>query len=558
MSMRPSPIEPVPEETARIARAAFRKGNLLMRIRDEIGILFDDQMFASLYDARGQLAISPWRLALVTVFQFLENLSDRQAAEAVRSRIDLKYALSLELDDPGFDFSVLCEFRARLLAGGRDQNLLEVMLEHLHQRGLVKAHGKQRTDSTHVLAAVRSLNRLEFVGETMRAALNAIATSAPQWLIEYNRPDWVERYGARVEQYRLPRSLAARQSLAEVIGADGHDLLAALFNETRRFWLCRLPAVETLRIVWIQQFRHDQGQVRWREPADQPPVSQRLHSPYDPDVRYARKRETGWIGYKVHLTETCDTDMPNLITDVQTTAAGLGDVEMTAPVQDALAERGLPPETHLVDAGYVDAALLISSQAEHAIELLGPVLPDSSWRARNGQGFDLGAFTILWDEQVARCPVGQISRVWEPGYDEAGEPVVRIRFSLQTCGPCPHREQCSRSTPGGRITARRLVVYTRSAHEALQARRLEQNSENWKKRYACRAGIEGTLSQGVRRFGLRRCRYLGKTKTHLQHVFTAVAMNLARLDAWLRGEPRAQTRQSRLSALTPGAACDLT
>jgi transposase len=554
MSMHASPIEPVPEETARVARAAFRKGNLLMRIRDEIGILYDDQMFASLYDARGQLAISPWRLALVTVFQFLENLSDRQAAEAVRSRIDLKYALSLELGDPGFDFSVLCEFRARLLAGGRDQNLLEVMLEHLHQRGLVKARGKQRTDSTHVLAAVRSLNRLEFVGETMRAALNAVATSAPQWLIEHNRPDWLERYGARVEQYRLPRSLAARQSLAEVIGTDGHDLLAALFDETERFWLCRLPAVERLRIVWIQQFRHDQGQVRWREPVDQPPVSQRLHSPYDPDVRYARKRDTGWIGYKVHLTETCDADTPNLITDVQTTAAGLCDVEMTAPVQDALAERGLLPETHLVDAGYVDAALLVSSRAEHAIDLLGPVLPDSSWRARNGQGFDLGAFTIVWDEQVARCPVGQTSRVWEPGSDEAGAPVVRIRFSLNTCGPCPHREQCSPSTPGGRITARRLVVYTQSAHEALQARRLEQNKESWKKRYACRAGIEGTLSQGVRRFGLRRCRYFGQAKTHLQHVFTAVAMNLDRLDAWLQGRPRAQTRRSRFTALAPTAA----
>jgi len=554
MSMHASPIEPVPEETARVARAAFRKGNLLMRIRDEIGILYDDQMFASLYDARGQLAISPWRLALVTVFQFLENLSDRQAAEAVRSRIDLKYALSLELGDPGFDFSVLCEFRARLLGGGRDQNLLEVMLEHLHQRGLVKAGGRQRTDSTHVLAAVRSLNRLEFVGETMRAALNAVATSAPQWLIEHNRPDWLERYGARVEQYRLPRSLAARQSLAEGIGADGHDLLAALFGETERFWLCRLPAVERLRIVWIQQFRHDQGQVRWREPADQPPVSQRLHSPYDPDVRYARKRDTGWIGYKVHLTETCDADTPNLITDVQTTAAGLCDVEMTAPVQDALAERGLPPETHLVDAGYVDAALLVSSRAEHAIDLLGPVLPDSSWRARNGQGFDLGAFTIVWDGQVARCPVGQTSRVWEPGYDEAGAPVVRIRFSLHTCGPCPHREQCSPSTPGGRITARRLVVYTQSAHEALQARRLEQNKESWKKRYACRAGIEGTLSQGVRRFGLRRCRYFGQAKTHLQHVFTAVAMNLDRLDAWLQGRPRAQTRRSRFTALAPTAA----
>jgi transposase len=554
MSMHPSPIEPVPEETARVARAAFRKGNLLMRIRDEIGILYDDRMFASLYDARGQLAISPWRLALVTVFQFLENLSDRQAADAVRSRIDLKYALSLELGDPGFDFSVLCEFRARLLAGGRDQNLLEVMLEHLHERGLVKARGKQRTDSTHVLAAVRSLNRLEFVGETMRAALNAVATSAPQWLIEHNRPDWLERYGARVEQYRLPKGEAARQVLGETIGADGHDLLGALFAETERFWLCRLPAVERLRIVWIQQFRYDQGRVRWREPTDQPPVNQRLHSPYDPDVRYARKRDTGWIGYKVHLTETCDADAPNLITDVQTTAAGLCDVEMTAPVQDALAGRGLLPEIHLVDTGYVDAALLVDSQAEHGVELLGPVLLDSSWRARNGQGFDLGAFTFLWDEQVAQCPAGQTSRVWKEDHDEAGAPVVHIRFSLSACGPCPHRERCTPSTPGGRATARRLVIYRQSAHEALQARRREQTSESWRKRYAGRAGIEGTLSQGVRCFGLRRCRYLGQAKTHLQHIFTAAAMNLARLDAWLQGKPRAQTRQSRLTALAPTAA----
>ena len=311
--------------------------------------------------------------------------------------------------------------------------------------------------------AVRSLNRLEFVGETMRAALNAIATSAPQWLIEHNRADWLERYGARVEQYRLPRSLAARQSLAEVIGTDGHDLLAALFDETERFRLCRLPAVERLRIVWIQQFRHDQGQVRWREPADQPPVSQRLHSPYDPDVRYARKRETGWIGDKVHLTETCDGDTPNLITDVQTTAAGLCDVEMTAPVQDALAERGLPPETHLVDAGYVDAALLVSSRAEHAIDLLGPVLPDSSWGPHR-PGLRSGCLP----DRVGRASRPLPGRPDQLGVGggvcyEAGAPVVRIRFSLNTCGPCPHREQCSPSTPGGRITARALG-FTHKAH----------------------------------------------------------------------------------------------
>ena len=554
MSMRPSPIEPVPEETARIARAAFRKGNLLMRIRDEIGVLYDDQMFASLYDARGQLAVAPWRLALVTVFQFLENLSDRQAAEAVRGRIDLKYALSLELEDAGFDFSVLCEFRARLIAGGQDQSLLEVMLERLRERGLVKARGKQRTDSTHVLAAIRTLNHLELVGETMRAALNAVARSAPEWLARQNRPDWAERYGARVEQYRLPKGEAARQALGEAIGADGHDLLAALFAETERFWLCRLPAVERLRIVWIQQFHHDQGRVCWRLPGDQPPVNQRFHSPYDPDARYAKKRDTSWIGYKVHLTETCEADMPNLITDVQTTAAGTPDGAMTAPVHNALAARGLLPETHVVDAGYVDAALLVTSQVDHAIDLLGPVALDNGWRAQSEQGFDLGAFTIVWPDRIARCPAGQTSRDWAETCDRRGTPLVRITFAPATCAACPNQPLCTPSLPGKRSRPRSLVVRRQPEHEALQARRVEQKSEVWKKRYSCRAGIEGTLSQGIRGFGLRRCRYLGQVKTHLQHVFTAAAMNLARLDAWLHGRPRAQTRQSRLTALVPTAA----
>jgi transposase len=553
MAMHPSLIDPVPEETARVARAAFRKGTLLMRVRDEIGVLYDDTMFAGLYDARGQSAIAPWRLALVTLFQFLENLSDRQAAEAVRSRIDWKYALSLELTDPGFDFSVLCEFRARLLGGGQDQRLLEIMLERLGERGLVRSRGKQRTDSTHVLAAIRTLNRLEFVGETLRAALHALAQSAPAWLAQHGRPDWAERYGARVEQYRLPKSLAARQALAETIGADGHDLLAAILDGRDGFWPDRPPAVERLRLVWIQQFYHDQGRVRWREPADQPPVSGRIHSPYDPAARYARKRDVGWIGYKVHLTETCDADRPHLITDVQTTAAGLADVAMTATVHRALAARGLLPAIHVVDSGYVDADLLVASRADHALDLLGPALPDSSRQPQAGQGFELGAFTILWPERVARCPAGQVSQSWKEDRDERGAAVVRIGFSQKSCCSCPSRALCSPSQPGRRANPRRLRILEQPAYEALQARRREQSGEEWKTQYACRAGIEGTLSQGVRGFGLRRCRYLGQAKTHLQHVLTAAAMNLVRVDAWLRGQPRARTRQSRITTLLAAA-----
>ena len=549
MAMHPTSIEPVPEETARVARAAFRKGSPVMRIRDEIGVLFEDQIFAGLYDARGQQAIAPWRLALVTLLQFLENLSDRQAADAVRGRIDWKYSLGLELGDAGFDFSVLSEFRSRLIAQSQDQRLLEVMLERLHERGLVKARGQQRTDATHVLAAIRTLNRLELLGETMRAALTALAGSMPAWLAAHSRPDWVERYGARVDSYRHPKGTAAREALAEAIGVDGHELLAAVFAPTTPVWLRELPAVERLRVIWIQQFYHDQGRVRLRPPAELPPASQRLHSPYDPEASYGAKRDTGWLGCKVHLTETCEAAAPNLITDVQTTPATTPDVAMTAVVQDALAGRGLLPDTHLVDAGYVDAAGLVASPAAHGIELVGPALLDTSRHARSTDGFDVGAFTISWVERSAHCPQGQTSEGWTETHDDRGHAIVRISFAQATCAACPSRSICTRSKTGSRT----LTVHPRLEHEALQARRSEQKTEAWKKRYARRAGIEGTLSQGVRRFGLRRCRYIGLAKTHLQHVLTAAAMNLARLDAWFQDKPRAQTRKSKLATIIPAA-----
>src|SRR3712207_2947319 len=183
MSLRlPQPVPPVPDDTARIARAAFPRGNPYLFLRDRLGPAFDDAGFADLYPRRGQPAYTPWRLSLVTLLQFREGLSDRQAAEAVRARIDWKYLLSLELADAGFDHSVLCEFRARLLDGGAAERLLARMLDAAHEAGLLKARGRQRTDSTHVLAAVRALNRLELLAETLRAALNAIATVAPDWL----------------------------------------------------------------------------------------------------------------------------------------------------------------------------------------------------------------------------------------------------------------------------------------------------------------------------------------------------------------------------------------
>jgi transposase len=228
VSLQPQPIGPVPEETARVARAAFPNGNVYMRLRDELGSLSEDASFAPLFHTRGQPAETPWRLARVLGFQFAEDLSDRQVAEAVRGRIDWKYAPGLELTDPGFDAPVLSEFRTRPVAGAAEQQLLDSMLTRLRMVGVLKARGRQRTDSPHVLAAIRVLNRLELVGETMRRALNTLATVAPEWLRVQLDPTWAERYGPRFADDRLPKEKATRQGLAEIIGTDGFRLLTAI------------------------------------------------------------------------------------------------------------------------------------------------------------------------------------------------------------------------------------------------------------------------------------------------------------------------------------------
>jgi transposase len=212
-----------------------------------LGTIYDDQGTALLFPTRRQPAEAPWRLALVTVLQVVEGLSDRQAAEAVRVRLDWKFLLSLPLSDPGFDASVLSEFRSRLVAGGAELRLLEVLLEQCQARGWLKARGRQRTDATHVLAAVRALNRLELVGETLRYALNVLAEVAPAWLRDQITPDWFERSSHRVEDERLPKGKEARVQHALLIGADGFHVLAAVEAEGAPPWVRQLPTISFLK-----------------------------------------------------------------------------------------------------------------------------------------------------------------------------------------------------------------------------------------------------------------------------------------------------------------------
>jgi transposase len=232
MSMRPQPWPEPSEEIAAAVRAMYpgRKVPLPVVIRDQLGELFTDEAFGAGFAVRGKPGWSPGRLTLVTVLQMTENLTDRQAAEAVREKISWKYALGMTLSDPGLDASVLSEFRARLVTHGLEERVLDVLLARLGELGLVKAGGKQRTDSTHVLAAVRDLNRLELAGESVRACVEALAVAAPGWLLTViDVPDWAKRYGARVDSWQLPTSQAKRTQLAQTYGSDALTLLRAVY-----------------------------------------------------------------------------------------------------------------------------------------------------------------------------------------------------------------------------------------------------------------------------------------------------------------------------------------
>lgn len=546
MSLHPQGLAPIPEETARVARAAYPNGNVYMQIRDELGTIYQDEAFTDLFPNCGQPAEAPWRLLLVCLVQFAEGLSDQQAAEAVRGRLDMKYMLSLDLTDSGFDASVLCEFRQRLLKGNAEASILQPLLDLARRQGWLKARGKQRTDSTHVLGAIRTLNRLETVGETMRATLNVLATVAPEWLRVHASAEWVDRYEKRFEGYRLPKGKAERKQYAEVVGTDGFHLLSAIYSDGVPVWLREIPMVQVMRQMWVQQYYASDGPVTWRSEEDLPPCALQIHSPYDAEARFSTKRDIMWAGYKVHLTETCDEERPHLITHVETTVATTYDGAVTETIHAALEAKALLPEEHIVDSGYLDAEVLVSAEQRQKISLIGPVAQDTSWQARDEHCFDKTQFTIDWQTQQVTCPEGKTSRYWIPTYDRHGKDVIHVKFNPADCKLCASRVLCTQAKSGARMLG---IHPDQEQHQALQKARLRQKAPDFKQKYAKRAGIEGTISQGVRGFDLRHSRYRGLSKTRLQHLFVAASLNMVRMGAWLMGKSHTQTRRSRFKKL---------
>jgi transposase len=531
-----------------------------------LGELFADAEFAAAFADRGPEGWSPGRLMLITVFQAAENLTDRQAAEAVRDKISWKYALGLGLADAGFDYTILTEFRARLVEHGMQARVLDLLVARLVDRGLLKSRGKQRTDSTHIIAAVRQLNQIELIGETVRACVEALAVADGDWVSARLDSSWQRRYGARVDAWRMPASKSQRAALGADYARDGVALLAAVWDAATPPWLAQLPAVGVLQRVLLQNVvigvdRGGREVIRLRE-ADTdglPPGRCRIVSPYDTDARWGGKRDLTWCGYKLHVSESCDAQAPagpvdradhvpdtppNLITNVATTDASVPDVAMTEPIHHDLARRALLPDEHYVDSGYPSADLLISSLTDFGVRLVTPMLADTSPQARAGEGFDRSGFTIDWQASTAHCPQGKASASWTAA-TQRGTEVIVVKFPGEVCQACPAKANCTTATRGGR----QLTLRPRPIQQALDTARAEQATTSWQRRYARRAGVESTIAQATKVTDVRRARYRGLSKTRLDHNVKAAALNLIRLDAWFNGEtldPRRTTHLARL------------
>lgn len=480
-------------------------------IGDHLADILQDEQFADMYESTGRYAVSPSLLAMVTIFQFQEKVPDREAAEMVAMRLDWKYALHLPLDYPGFDFSILCDFRQRILEHGKEALIFDTILKKVQALGFIKKRGKQRTDSIAVVGAVRQLSILETVSETMRTTLAAMAKTDPAWVEKAVPAIFREQYAESRPDYRL--TAEEREAALLQTGKDGYWLLEQV-DASAPEGIKDLRELRTMRAVWEQRYHRVEGKVKVREKTID--ATKLIVTPHDPGVRAGEKRGKKWHGEKVHVTETAEKGEVNFITDVTTANASSGDGESLGEIREGLAQRDLTPGEQYVDSGYVSGKQIADSEAE-GIELIGPPLADTS-----PNGFKISDFAIDRMSRQAICPARHKSVKWSQRTDRDGSRAINIQFRASTCAACPLRDRCTSSQSG-------RSLHLGEHYETLEARRAEAKTEQFREKMRSRPAIEATLSELVRGYGLRRHRYRGDAKRHFENMLTGAACNLKRL-----------------------------
>lgn len=535
MSLKPQPPRPLPEELARLGAVLLPADSPYRLIGDQLYVQYRDEDFADLYHREGKPGLSPVLLAFVTVFQCLENLSDRKAVEALKFRIDWKYALHLPLAYAGFDSSVLCEFRQRLITHEAEGRVFDRVLEQVRDLGLLKHRGTQRTDSLALLTRARTLRRLELVFETLRVALRALLRADADWLTASLPATWADRYQyhCRVERH----SEAERQALEAVVGDDGQWLLDRLAADDTPETLRDLPAIAILRTVWEQQFEAgDMG--RQFKAKSSGTGAERIETPYDPEAHWSKKgtRDT-WTGYKLQATETADADYPHLITDIAVTGSTENDRSALVAIAERQEQRGVLPGERYADQGYLTGPALAAAEARGE-DLIGPIQAAPSPQAKLPDGFTHADFQIDVAARTATCPAGHPGTAKDyVGNQDKGDKGIVFTFQWQHCRDCPLRARC--------VTGKRQrYLIVREHYERVQQARARQKTEAFQRAYQQhRPGVEGCLSALIRGQGIRHCRYAGRKQNNLRALFIGAAVNLARSAAWLAGKRHRPKRQ---------------
>jgi transposase len=479
MCLKPQPPRPIPEPTAALVAGLFDKGEVYQFIGDVLFDQFRDEDFADLYHKEGKPALSPILLAFVTVFQALENLPDRKAARMVEVRGDWKYALHLPLDTDGFDPSVLCEFRKRLITHSAEARVFDAVLAQMKALGLVKTRGTQRTDSLSLLSRARDLGRLELVFETMRCALHALLDADADWLRSVIPVEWATRYRHHCGAER--QSDEERAILTRGIGDDGQQLLDLVDAADAPPDLKDLQNVGLLRTVWHQQFGPIDGSMQFR-PKGGIGGGERIETPYDPEARWSEKRGDGWVGYKLQVTETEDYDKPHLITDIAVTPATQYDGTALPAIRERQQQRDVLPAERYADCGYISGTLIAAGRPLGE-ELIGPIRAVSTPQSRLPDGLTHADFQIDFESGVVICPGGHTTLIISSG--SSGKQAV---FARKTCAACPLFSRCCTGKKEGR------VFHFQPHYQETQAARKRQETQAFKDAYRQhRPGCEAAI-----------------------------------------------------------------
>jgi transposase len=522
------PVDPDPVLVARfnqpdlIPKAVRRQADFFLFFARTVFPLLEHyrQRLTAVYTPdNGRPAWDPVRLLGVLVLQFVLRVADRQAAEMVQYDQRWRLALHLRVTDATFDPSLLVVFRNRLVDGTEEGLAFVAVLDYLVEHGWVPKRSRQRLDSTHVRGLLSAMSRLDCVRETIRLLLEDL--EADDGLPESWAPYW-ERY---VES-RLDSRARAPALQAKFLEA-GKDVLEIWKQTAGRGDIEPRDAWVLLQRVFLENYELLPA-ATIRALRALPPGA--VHNPHEPEAQWSSKsttRDKSWVGYKAQVAETVQ-DQPRAVGE-PTANFLTAMVTQNAPASDkaGLAQEAVEQQSMGLDAPsalYVDGAYISSEALKAAIEegreLRGPA-PASPDR---GKVFTVEAFDVHIEERFAICPAAQRSSNCSRLEEQAtGKVVYRVEWSNAVCGACPLRAQCVSAGQDHRT----FVVGEH--HTLLQDRRREMQTDAFKKEMRRRNGIEGTISELVRGYGLRQARYRGYTKVRLQNYLIGAACNLRRL-----------------------------